>query len=101
MNNTEIIQYLEYSPELRELVTDIINLKNKGAGFRECLKFAGITEEQSNKIDSAYPCDYGRSIAEIYPDFYKGLNCYDYNTATFGAMRNIKNDIANRILKHF
>jgi hypothetical protein len=101
MTNEEIIEYLEYSPELRELVTDIINLKNGGQQFSHILDFCGISEEQARKIDSAYPCDYAKAIREIYPDFNNGYHCFDYNAATFGAMRNLKNDIANRILKQF
>ncbi len=101
MKNEEIIQYLEYSPELKSLIVDIINLKNGGQQFSNVLKFCGITEEEGRKIDSAYPCDYAKSIREIYPDFNNGYHCYDYNTHTFGSMRNLKNDIANRILEPF
>ena len=101
MKNSEIIQYIEYSEELKTLVIDIINLKNGGQQFSNVLTFAGYTEEQKRKIDSAYPSPYADQIREIYPDFRNGLHCYDYNTATFGEMRNVNNLIAKRILKRF
>lgn len=101
MKNEEIIQYLEYSPELKALVIDIIALKNGSQQQSHILKFCGITEEEARKIDSAYPCDYAKAIREIYPAFNDGYHCYDYNNQSFGAMRNLKNDIANRILKPF
>ena len=101
MTNAEIIQYLEYSEELKTLVIDIINLKNGGQQFENVLTFAGYTEEQRRKIDSAYPSPYADQIREIYPDFRNGLNCFDYNGNTFGEMRNVNNLIAKRILKRF
>lgn len=101
MKNEEIIQYLEYSPDLKKLVEDIIVLKNGGQQFSNVLKFCGITEEEARKMDSAYPSPYADQIRQIYPDFNNGYHCFDYNNATFGTMRNLKNDIANRILKQF
>jgi hypothetical protein len=66
-----------------------------------CTGILQMEDKEVNKIDSAYPCDYGKSIAEIYPTFYKGYHVYDYNSSVFGEMRNLKNDIANVILKRF
>lgn len=98
----EIIQYLDYSPELQALVSDIIDLKNGGQHFSQVLKFCGITEDEARKIDSAYPSPYADEIRGLYPAFNEGYHCFDYNrNPSFGTMRNLKNDIANRILKSF
>ena len=99
MTTEEIAQYLEYSEELKTLVSDLIRLKTGGQSFRDLCTFAGITEEEQRKIDSSYPSPYASQIRDIYPEFTRGIHCYDYNTATFGAMRNISNDITDRILK--
>ena len=97
-----IIKYMDYSPELETLFSDIIALKNQGANFRNCLTFAGITEDESRKIDSAYPSDYATQIRDIYPVYNKGMNCFSYiHNPYFGVMLNVKNLIADRILKPF
>lgn len=99
MANDEIILYLEHSDELRQLFADIISLKNGLITKDALLMFAGVTKEETNKIDSDYPVDYGRSIANIYPEFYKGRMCYSYLHKSGGEMLNINNLIAERVLK--
>jgi hypothetical protein len=98
----EINEWMNLQPELIELFSHIIDIKNGKSSMRDiCTGILQMEEKQVNKIDSAYPCDYGKSIAEIYPAFYKGCHVYDYNSSVFGEMRNLKNDIANVILKRF
>ena len=53
-------------------------------------------EIDTNKIDTAYPCDYAKRIREIYPDFDNGFLVYDYNENFFGSMLNINNIIAKK-----
>lgn len=99
---TEINEYLNEYPELIELFSYIIDIKNGKSSMRDiCEGILKMDEKQINKIDSAYPSEYGKTIAEIYPNFYKGCNVFDYNNSIFGEMRNLKNDIANEILKQF
>jgi hypothetical protein len=98
----EINEYMNLQPELVELFSHIIDIKNGKSTMSDiCTGILQMDEKQVNKIDSAYPCDYGKSISEIYPAFYKGYHVYDYNSSVFGEMRNLNNDIANVILKRF
>ena len=98
----EINEYMNLQPELIELFSHIIDIKNGKSSMRDiCTGILQMDDKEVNKIDSAYPCDYGKKIAEIYPTFYKGYHIYDYNSSVFGEMRNLKNDIANVILKRF
>jgi hypothetical protein len=63
-----INEYLKHSEEITNLFYDLLELRN--ASFREITTFCGL---ENNKIDSAYPSDYGKSIREIYPNFDKLL----------------------------
>ena len=100
METEEIVRYIEYSEELKTLFVDIINLKNRG-DFSDIMTFAGYTDEMRSKVDSAYPQPYADAIREIYPDFNNGLHCYEYGFNPHGQMVNLKNKVADRILKSF
>ncbi len=100
MTKETLNQYLDLYPELIELFGKIIDIKNGQSSKQDiCKGLLQMSDDAINKIDSAYPVDYAKSIREIYPDFNNGYYVYDYNTNRFGELRNLKNDIANEILK--
>jgi hypothetical protein len=98
---TELLNsYLNQYPELTELFLSIIQVKTGHYTFDSLCEIAGFNKDQRNKIDSAYPVDYARSIEQIYPDFNNGLNCFNYNdNKTFGDMFNMNNAIVKNIFK--
>ena len=49
-------------------------------------------------IDTAIPLDYSNRIKDIYPNFLKGNNVYDYRNDSYGNMLNINDEIVSRIL---
>lgn len=93
---------MESEPTLVDLFSNIIDIKNGKSTMRDiCTGILSMDRKELNFIDSAYPYDYGKQIREIYPNFDNGYNVFDYNRTMFGEMRNLKNDIANVILKQF
>jgi hypothetical protein len=104
-NKQTILEYINSdlleAKELIQLFSDIIDLKNGHTTKNDLLKFAGYTNDQCRKVDSAYPQPYADSIREIYPDFNNGIHCFDYNNMSFGEMVNISNLIATRVIKQF
>lgn len=89
-----INEYLNHSEKITDLFYSLLELQN--ANFKDVTNFCGL---DSNKIDSAYPNEYVKEIRNIYPNFDKGLNCFDYSEKSFGEMRNIKNDFFNTIFE--
>jgi hypothetical protein len=90
-----INEYLQYSESIVNLFHELIELQNSA----NCKNIAEFCDLDYNKIDSAYPYQYANQIREIYPNFDKGFNCFDYQNNIFGEMRNLKNDFFNTVLK--
>jgi hypothetical protein len=97
MNKEQLIQHIEMMSDKQiQFLGDLLNFANY-PDFQLLIKISGVTEVQKRKIDSAYPCDYGKAIREIYPDFDKGRNVYDYNENHFGSMLNLNNRVVENI----
>ena len=86
------------SEEQIQFLGDLLNFANY-PDFNLNIKLSGLTENEKNKIDSAIPCEYAKQIREIYPDFDKGRNVYDYNLNNYGSMLNLNNRIIENIKK--
>jgi hypothetical protein len=92
----KINQYLQYSESIVNLFYELLELQNSA----NCKNIAEFCNLDDSKIDTAYPYEYANEIREIYPNFDKGLNVFDYSeNRIFGQMRNLKNDFFNTVLK--
>lgn len=99
MTREHLSQHIEnMTDEQIQFLGDLLNFANY-PDYQLNIKLAGITEEEKRKIDSAIPCDYAKQIREIYPDFDKGRNVYDYNLNHYGSMLNLNNRIIENIKK--
>lgn len=97
MKKEQLIQHIqEMTEEQIQFLGDLLNFANY-PDYRLHIKVSGLTEEQTRKIDSAIPCEYAKAIREIYPDFDKGRNVYDYNENHFGNMLNLNNRVVENI----
>jgi hypothetical protein len=97
MNKEQLIQHIEMmTDEQVQFLGDLLNFANY-PDFQLLIKISGLSEEQKRKIDSAIPCEYAKTIREIYPDFDKGRNVYDYNENHFGSMLNLNNRVVENI----
>lgn len=56
-----------------------------------------LTEKENGKCDSALPNDYVGHIKEVLPTFNPYINVYDYSTNTFGEMRNLGEDLHEKL----
>ena len=92
---TELINMIDANSI--DFLHGIFNMADKGCNKRELLKFFS-PDMDSNKVDTAYPVDYLRSIEELYPDAINGNYIFDYNKNYFGELININNIIAKKFL---
>lgn len=98
MTKENLIQHIEaMKPEQIELLGALLNFANGWFDRKVLYQLCGITEDQASKIDSAFPCDYAKSIREIYPEFDEGIHCFDYNEKSFGYMRNLNNSFVKNL----
>ena len=99
MTKEHLFQHIEeMTSEQVQFLGDLLNFANY-PDYQMNIKLSGLTEEETRKIDSAIPCDYAKSIREIYPDFDKGRNVYYYNINHYGSMLNLNNLIIANIKK--
>jgi hypothetical protein len=88
---------LKAYPELVDLFYNILTIKS---GYSCFSKLCEMAEVDKNKIDSAYPVDYGNSMREIYPNFVKGRYCFDYSqNRVFGELLNLNDKLVDAIFK--
>ena len=91
-----INQHLQYSENIVNLFYSLLKLQNS-AYCKDIAQFCNI---DYNKIDTGYPYQYSLEIIEIYPNFNKGYNVFDYSVnSIFGEMRNLKNDFFNTVFE--
>lgn len=99
MKKERLLKHIEsMTDEQIELIGNLLNYASY-PDYSTKLKLCGISDEQRNKIDSAIPCDYAKSIREIYPDFNNGNNVYDYNSQSFGSMLNLNNKFVSNLVE--
>lgn len=93
-NKKLIIDSLEYASEKQvKFILDILGM-NRYSNKKDLMNLAEIT----GTIDTAIPLDYSNRIKDIYPNFLKGNNVYDYRNNSYGSMLNINDEIVSRIL---
>jgi hypothetical protein len=86
--------YSEEQLDILELVMQTYSTSyiNKG----DLMKLV-LTEKENRKCDSALPNDYVGHIKEVLPTFNPYINVYDYSTNTFGEMRNLGEDLHEKL----
>lgn len=88
---------LKEYPELVNLFYDLLVIKS--GYWPDFSKICELAEIDNNKIDSAYPHEYGNKMRELYPGFINGNYCFDYTNNRFGEMLNINDKLIQAIFK--
>ena len=88
MSKENLINTLEYlNEEQSELLLEIINTFSSPILSKSDLM--KISDSDKGSVDSALPMNYTNAIQEIHPNFKTMFHVYDYNTETYGELKNV------------
>lgn len=82
---------------------ELINLiKSQGFLSKKDLASFAYTKKETDKMDSALPCEYVKRIQEILPNFNTFYHMFDYNTQrAFGEMNHVGEKFIEKLIQTF
>ena len=95
-NKKMLIEAIEMGQISEELAGVFLNLSQPMLSKGRLMKLV-YSEEEYQKVDSAYPQDYGDKMRELNPNFRWEYMVYDYNVNRHGAFENVAELLVNKI----